>query len=154
LNNTVLTLQKASSNLEKLSANVSGYTAKLNDKGSFANDLVSDTVIFNNLRSTVAQLQQVADKSKEVMSNLQTTTNTINEGLQNKNSPAGMLLSDEKTAAGLKITLQNLQSASKKLDEDLEAVQHNFLLRGFFKKKAKKDKEETRVVLDTTVFIK
>jgi phospholipid/cholesterol/gamma-HCH transport system substrate-binding protein len=88
------------------------------------------------------------------MSNLQTTTNTINEGLQNKNSPAGMLLSDEKTAAGLKITLQNLQSASKKLDEDLEAVQHNFLLRGFFKKKAKKDKEETRVVLDTTVFIK
>jgi phospholipid/cholesterol/gamma-HCH transport system substrate-binding protein len=47
-----------------------------------------------------------------------------------------------------------LQSASKKLDEDLEAVQHNFLLRGFFKKKAKKDKETTRVVLDTTVSVK
>jgi phospholipid/cholesterol/gamma-HCH transport system substrate-binding protein len=62
-----------------------------------------------------------------------------------------MFLHDEKTAAGLKNTLQNLQSASKKLDEDLEAVQHNFLLRGFFKKKAKKDKEEARVVLDTTV---
>jgi len=154
LNNTVLTLQKASSNLERLSANVSGYTAKLNDKGTFANDLVSDTMIFNNLRSTVSQLQQVADKSKEVMNNLQTTTNTVSEGLQNKNSPAGMLLGDEKTAAGLKITLQNLESASKKLDEDLEAVQHNFLLRGFFKKKAKKDREENRVVLDTTVFKK
>jgi phospholipid/cholesterol/gamma-HCH transport system substrate-binding protein len=49
----------------------------------------------------------------------------------------------------LKTTLDNLQSASKKLDEDLEALQHNFLFRGFFRKKAKKDKEETRVVLDT-----
>ena len=62
-----------------------------------------------------------------------------------------MLLGYEKTAAGLKTTLDNLQSASKKLDEDLEALQHNFLFRGFFKKKAKKDKEETRVVLDTIV---
>jgi phospholipid/cholesterol/gamma-HCH transport system substrate-binding protein len=83
------------------------------------------------------------------MKNLQTTTTTLNEGLQNKNSPAGMLLSDEKSAANLKATFQNLQSASKKLDEDLEAVQHNFLLRGFFKKKAKQDKEANRVVLDT-----
>jgi phospholipid/cholesterol/gamma-HCH transport system substrate-binding protein len=47
--------------------------------------------------------------------------------------------------------LQNLQSASKKLDEDLEALQHNFLLRGFFKKKAKQDKENSTIILDTLV---
>lgn len=148
LNKTVLTIQKASANLEKLSANVTTYTSKLNDKGNLANDLVTDTVIFSKLRETVSQLQNVADQSKEVMSNLQSTTATLNNGLKNKNAPAGMLLSDEKTATGIKITLQNLQSASKKLDEDLEALQHNFLFRRYFKKKAK---EENRVVLDTTV---
>jgi len=141
LNKTVVTLQKASSNLENLTANVSNYTSRLNEKGGFANDLVTDTVIFSRLRSMVSQLQQVADKSKDVMGNLQTATNTLNTGLTNKNAPAGMLLSDEKTAENLKITLQNLQSASKKLDEDLEAAQHNFLLRGFFKKKAKTEEK-------------
>jgi len=151
LNNTILTIKKASDNLEKLSANVTAYTAKLNGKGTLANDLVTDTVIFSKLRSTVSQLQEVAGKSKEVISNLQETGNTLNNGLKNKNAPAGMLLGDEKTAAGLKITLQNLQSASKKLDEDLEAAQHNFLLRGYFKKKAKKDKENERVVVDTVL---
>jgi phospholipid/cholesterol/gamma-HCH transport system substrate-binding protein len=151
LNNTILTIKKASGNLEKLSANASAYTAKLNDKGTLANDLVTDTVIFSKLRSTVAQLEEVAAKSKEVISNLQKAGNTLNDGLQNKNTPAGMFLGDEKTATGLKITLQNLQSASKKLDDDLEAVQHNFLLRGFFKKKAKKDKEEARGVMDTVL---
>ena len=151
LNSTILTVKKASQNLEKLSANVTAYTSKLNDKGTLANDLVTDTVIFSKLRTTVSNLQEVADKSKEVMSNLQLAGNTLNEGLQNKNAPAGMLLGDEKTAAGLKTTLQNLQSASKKLDEDLEALQHNFLFRGYFKKKAKANKEETRIVVDTTV---
>lgn len=136
----VAILKNASSNLQQLSANVNHYTARLNDSGTLANDLVSDTVIFSKLRSTVGKLQQMADKSNEVVGSLQGAANTVNEGLKNPNTPAGMLLGDEKTAASLKITMQNLQSASVKLNEDLEAVQHNFLLRGFFKKKAKAEK--------------
>lgn len=154
LNSVVLTVRNASQHLERLTANVADYTSRLNDKGTLASDLVTDTIVFSKLRTTVSQLQEVAGKSKEVINNLQMAGNTLNEGLQNKNSPAGMFLGDEKTASGLKATLQNLQSASKKLDEDLEALQHNFLLRGFFRKKAKKEsreKEETRVVLDTTL---
>ncbi|MEO8823226.1 MAG: MlaD family protein [Ginsengibacter sp.] len=137
---TVTTLKKASENLQQLSANVNHYTARLNDTGTLANDLVSDTVIFSKLRSTVGKLQQMADKSNEVISSLQGAAKTVNDGLKNPKTPAGMFLGDEKTAASLKITMQNLQSASQKLDEDLEAVQHNFLLRGFFRKKAKAEK--------------
>ena len=151
LNATTNILKRASENLEKLSANVSAYTAKLNNKGSLANDLVTDTVIFAKLRATVSQLQNVADSSQGVIANLKTTGNIINNGLNNKNTPAGMLLNDEQSANKIKITLQNLQSASKKLDEDLEALQHNFLLRGFFKKKAKQDKENSKTILDTVV---
>lgn len=143
---TVVILRNASTNLQRLSANVSHYTARLNDSGTFANELVSDTVIFNKLRSTVTQLQQVSQKSNEVITSLQGAAHTVNEGLKNPNTPAGMLLGDEKTAAGLKATMQNLHSASIKLNDDLEAVQHNFLLRGFFRKKAKAEKAST----DTT----
>lgn len=151
LNATMLVLKRASQNLDKLSLNVAAYTAKLNDKGSLANDLVTDTVIFSKLRATVARLQSVADSSQVVISNLKTTGNIINAGLSNKNAPAGMLLNDEQSATKIKGTLQNLQSASKKLDEDLEALQHNFLLRRFFKKKAKQGQEDSRTVLDTVL---
>lgn len=146
LNKTVETLHNASSNLQQLSSNVSHYTARLNDSGTLANDLVSDTIIFSKLRSTVGQLEQVASKSNEVINSLQGAANTVNEGLKNTNAPAGMLLGDEKTAGSLKVTMQNLQSASVKLNDDLEAVQHNFLLRGFFRKKAKAEK----VKIDTS----
>ncbi|KAA9041834.1 MCE family protein [Ginsengibacter hankyongi] len=151
LNATTNILKRASLNLERLSENVSDYTAKLNNKGSLANDLVTDTVIFNKLRTTVSRLQNIADSSQNIIANFNKTGNIINEGLTNKNTPAGMLLSDEQSANKIKGTLQNLQSASKKLDEDLEALQHNFLLRGFFKKKAKQDKENSKIVLDTVV---
>ncbi|MDQ2718319.1 MAG: MlaD family protein [Bacteroidota bacterium] len=149
INATTLTLQKASKNLEKLSANAAAYTGKFNNKGTLANELVTDTVVFSKLKSTLSQLQEVAAKSKEVINNLNTSSsslntglNTMNKGLSNKNTPVGMLLNDEKSGSNMKIILKNLQSSSKKLDEDLEAVQHNFLLRHFFKKKAKNQAAE------------
>jgi phospholipid/cholesterol/gamma-HCH transport system substrate-binding protein len=137
---TVGILKSASANVQRLTVNVNQYTARLNDSGTLANDLVSDTVIFSRLRTTVGKLQEMADKSNDVIHSLQGAANTVNEGLKNPNTPAGMLLGDEKTAASLKVTMQNLQSASVKLNDDLEAVQHNFLLRGFFRKKAKAEK--------------
>lgn len=48
-----------------------------------------------------------------------------------------MILNDKQTADDIQITIQNLKAASKKLDEDLEALQHNFLLKGYFRKKNK-----------------
>lgn len=158
LNATTLILKKASQNLDQLSLNVTAYTSRLNNKGTLANDLVTDTVIFSKLRSTISQLQQVAVTSDSVMNNLKATSTTLdngvknlNEGLNNKNTPAGLLLHDEQAAANIKTTLKNLQSGTKKLDDDLEAIQHNFLLRGFFKKKAKRENEEGTIIFDTTV---
>ena len=100
-------------------------------------------MVFTKLRATVAQLQGSATTSQSVINNLDKAGTTLNNGLNDKKSPIGMMLNDQQTATQLKMTLQNLQSASKKLDEDLEAAQHNFLLRGFFKKKAKNEKKDS-----------
>ena len=151
INATSVMLQKSAKNLEQLTANVSTYTNKLNSKGTLPNDLMNDTIIFNRLRMTVKSLQAVTDSSRIAINNLKIAGNTLNEGLQNKKAPLGMLLSDEQSADKIKGTLNNLQDASKKLDENMEALQHNFLLRGFFKKKAKADQEGMRVVLDTVL---
>ena len=143
INATTKNLKAASENIEKLSSNVSEYGAKLNNKGTLANDLVSDTLIFSKLRQTVSQLQSVAVTSQSAVNNLESAGATLNNGLNNKKASIGMLLSDEPSANNIKITLQNLQSASKKLDDDLEAVQHNFFFRGFFRKKARKEKKDS-----------
>jgi phospholipid/cholesterol/gamma-HCH transport system substrate-binding protein len=143
LNATTTTLRKVTQNIEALTGNAARYTSKLNTKGSLADDLVSDTVIFSTLRSTIAQLQKVSVTSDSVINNLKTASNNFSTSLSNRNTPVGVLLNDEQAASNLKITLQNLQSGTKKLDEDLEAVQHNFLFRGFFRKKAKREADST-----------
>ncbi|MEO7445278.1 MAG: hypothetical protein ABIT96_12165, partial [Ferruginibacter sp.] len=65
--------------------------------------------------------------------------------------PIGVLLNDPAAAANLRGTLKNLNAGTKKLDENMEAIQHNFLLRGFFKKKAKAEAANPVIItIDTT----
>ena len=145
--NVVTDLQSASSRAAKVSNSLADFSAKLNNKGSLANELVTDTAVFKSLKSSMARLNQASAAATETVNNVRQTTERLEAKLNAKNTPAGMLLNDEETATRLKNTLRNLEGSSVKLEEDLEAVQHNFLLRGYFKKKAKnsaKQKEEAQ----------
>jgi phospholipid/cholesterol/gamma-HCH transport system substrate-binding protein len=130
---TVANFKVASVSSKNMLANLQDFSGKLNTPGNSINDLATDTVLYKNVRSTVAQLQNAAAAVAQFTTNLKATSERLNK----KDNAVGMLLNDTTAGASVKITLQNMQAASKKLDQDLEALQHNFLLRGFFRKKAK-----------------
>jgi phospholipid/cholesterol/gamma-HCH transport system substrate-binding protein len=130
---TMTGLKQASLNAQQLTNNISDYAAKLQSKGSLTNDLVTDTVIFSRLRSAVTQLQQVSRTANDITNDFKEVSNRLNTN----NSPVGVLLNDPKAAKDLQTTLANLNAGTEKLDENMEALQHN--LRGFFKKKAKEE---------------
>jgi phospholipid/cholesterol/gamma-HCH transport system substrate-binding protein len=143
-------LRIASSQVQRITSDVAGYTSQLQSEGSLTNNLIHDTIFYSRLKFTASQIQQASVTIKESSDNIKRITGNIenvSRRLDSTASPVGVLLNDEEAGENLKITLENLQSGSKKLDEDLEALQHNFLFRGFFKKKAKekKDNEETKL---------
>ena len=130
INTTILSLQKASVKAQQMLTSLADFSSKLNKEGTLANELTTDTVVFKSVKASVLQLQQMADTATVFIANLK-------QASANPNSAIGVLLHDDESGTRLKETIKNLESSSKKLDEDLEAVQHNFLLRGYFKKKAK-----------------
>jgi phospholipid/cholesterol/gamma-HCH transport system substrate-binding protein len=129
-----LSLQKASARAEQLVNSLASFSEGLNKKGTLANEITTDTIVFNSLKSTVLQLQQIADTAGVFINNLK-------EAAANPETSVGVLLHDEESGARLKQIIINLESGSKKLDEDLEAAQHNFLLKGYFKDKEKEDRQ-------------
>ncbi|BBE16043.1 ABC transporter, permease component [Aquipluma nitroreducens] len=130
INATIASLHKASAKAEQMLASLSEFSSGLNKKGTLANELTTDTVVFKSVKASVLQLQQMADTATVFIANLKKASS-------NPNSAIGVLLHDDESGTRLKETIKNLETSSAKLDEDLEAAQHNFLLRGYFKKKAK-----------------
>jgi len=124
-------LKLASDNAKQVTASLADYTAKLHQEGTLANDLVTDTTVFKNLKSTMDQLNAIAANANQVVNNLKTASSDTT-------SPLGILLHDQQSGSSMKATIKNLETGSQLLNEDLEAMQHNFLLRGYFKKEEKK----------------
>ena len=133
LRGSIDNLRNATAGSEAMIANLKDFSERLRQPGGLASQLATDTTVFSHLRGAVARLDQAAAQVHEFSTSLE----TAGAGLNDKNAPIGMLLHDEDAADNMQRTLKNLRVSSQELSEDLEAIQHNWLLRGFFKKKDK-----------------
>lgn len=134
LASTGASLKNASDKANQVMSSLSGFTSGLNKKGTLANQLVTDTLLFSSLKKSANKLNVITDTAAVMVSSLNSAT-------RNPKTPVGVLLHDEEAGAHLKSTLKNLDSGSQKLDEDLKAAQSSFLLKKYFKKKAKEEKK-------------
>jgi phospholipid/cholesterol/gamma-HCH transport system substrate-binding protein len=139
---TLAGLNKASGNAQALTASLSAYGAKLNQKGGLANDLATDTIIMRDVRATMTRLNETVSSANTMVNNLKTASADINS---NSKSPIGVLLHDEATASNLKTTILNLETSTAKLDENMLALRQNFLFRRYFKKKGKNQEKEDAI---------
>ena len=147
-------LERASDNTVKVTGSVSQFAARLNTKGTLANELVTDTTVFRRLSRSATRFETAVTSADQSISTLNRTAENLNRAsdkLNNTNSPLGVLLTDQETAGNLRTALRNLSQGSVLLNEDLKAAQSNFLLRGFFKKRAK---EEAKQKADSTATVK
>ncbi|OJU27151.1 MAG: hypothetical protein BGN92_11250 [Sphingobacteriales bacterium 41-5] len=123
-------LQVSADNAQTLTKDIVAFTSKLERPGTMTYNVVNDTVIFNRLRSTSKQLDVMASNAQVIVNKLNTTADKLND----TDKPAGMMLNDSETADDLKKVISNLETGTQKLNETLDALRHNFLLRGSFKK--------------------
>lgn len=135
---TAVMLQYASNNLNSLTANLANYTSKMQKKGALTYDLINDTTFFTRMKAASLQIQEASENAKELTQNLK----DVSYRLKDSSNLAGVVFQDQKTADGLRTAVENIRSGTKKFDDDMEALQHNFLFRGFFRKRAKQQEQQ------------
>jgi phospholipid/cholesterol/gamma-HCH transport system substrate-binding protein len=106
-----------------------GQTSRLEIKDG--NLLASNEPV--EMDSILASLKISVDHAAVFTDELSKIVYRINHG----NGALSRFIGDTLFANNIAKTMSNLKSSSKGLDENMEAVKHNFLLRGYFKKKQK-----------------
>ena len=134
----VHSLKITGENTSKASAELSALAYEMKHGQGLLPALVSDTSYARVFSDVLVDVRKVSANAKEMSESLAKVTSKMND----HDNAVGVLLADTAFAHKLQNTMKNTEMASHKLDQNMEALKHNFLVRGYFRKQAKKEKEE------------
>lgn len=132
---TIVNLQRTGMNTARASEELQTMLTQLRTGPGLLPTLISDTAYAETFKTAMTNIEQVSVNASRASGELQDLTVKIND----KKNALGVLLADTVVADRLKTTVENAARASHKLDENMEALQHNFLFRGYFRKKERRE---------------
>ncbi len=138
IDNTLSHFKTASISSEKAIAGVNDVVNGFKKEGTLVNQLITDTLLFLHFKETIDRLKEASATISDFANNLKQASGSLNK----TDNLAGTILNDQQVATDLKNITRNLNASSEKLDEDLRALQDNFLFKGYFKKQEKQRKKQ------------
>lgn len=136
----VMKLKSTLNNIDQASANANQMTKSLNEmvtgvkhgKGA-AGVLLSDTSLAMNLKQAVINMNSTTANANKLTLQLNKMLKQADDDLANGKGTLHLLLKDSLLTKSIKSTLQNVQEGTDGFNQNMEALKHNFLFRGYFK---------------------
>lgn len=151
-------LQVTAGNAEIITQQLAELMISVNGGHGTLGRLIQDSTIAENINQTIINLknsskrfdemvESIKEDASDIMASIQVTTanaevfsqqlEEIMFKVNDENSTFTQILKDTTLAENLSQTMINLKSSSQGLDENMEALKHNFFFRGYYNKKAK-----------------
>ena len=149
LNDTVMgtDLKETLVNLKYMSREANATIGELNKmvrqfdtKESVAGALLSDSISGNRMRNAISHLENSTIEIESMSKNLSSIVNDIKDG----KGALNYLTTDTVLVGQLQNTMQNVDQGVERFNENMEALKHNFLTRGYFKKLEKQEEKEKK----------
>ena len=129
LKRTVYNLKVTTKITSESMATLNNIIVGLNNKDNVIGTL-KDTLVGRIIKVIIANLEKSSQQINQTISNIKDGKGALN-----------YLSNDPKLVKQIDSTMININQASSRLNENLEALKHNFLFRGYFKKL---EKEKTK----------
>jgi phospholipid/cholesterol/gamma-HCH transport system substrate-binding protein len=96
--------------------------------------VLTDTSLTANLDSAVIKIKSAGDRANELAGVMNDVVVTIKQDMQNGKGKVNALLRDSLMVTKINSSLDNIQKGTDAFSQNMEALKHNFLFRGYFKK--------------------
>lgn len=140
LKETVVNLKSVSINASSTIRELKNIVNAVNYDESLAAVLLSDSVSANKMKSIIANLEKSSSGIDAVINNL----NKVVLEVKNSDGTYNYVLNDTVLVNDIDDVVKNIKEGSVRLNENLEALKHNFFFRGYFRKLEREKRREER----------
>ena len=152
---TLDNLNAASVRARELTVSLNALVNDARHGGGPLGVLLTDTSMAGDMRTAVSALKATAVGSSDATNQLNQMISALRQDMEAGGGTLHVLLKDTATANNLSRIMVNVKNGSYSFSEDMEALKHNFFLRGYFRRQEKqneKDKaRQAKLLADSTV---
>lgn len=127
-------IANATANANKVTLTINSMLTQARYGKSVVGTLLADTLAGNNLREAISKIKTAGNNADQMTANLNALVLKIDRELINGKGSLNTLLRDSVMAQDLKKSMDNIQKGTDAFNQDMEALKHNFLFSGYFKK--------------------
>ena len=136
LKNSLSNLELTTANSVKIMVKLDDFARGLEDNDNLLNLMMNDTVNASKITSIISELNSSSHNLNQVTKELKRATSALSQGV----GPLNTLLYDSVVSNDLKISISNIKEGTVLLNENMEAMRHNFLFKKYFKEQNKKSR--------------
>ncbi len=140
LKKAVSAIRQAGDNTVQFTDDAASLVRQLRDGKGLASTLFTDTSMTRQLQASIAEIQKASKNLSLTTAQLKETINNAGQG----KGAVGVLLADTATANKLRQTIFNVEQGTGRFNENMEAMKHNWLFRGYFKDQEKIAEQEKK----------
>lgn len=134
-------ISTATANARNMTAQLDALVGDIRKGKGTAGALLADSSIAKDLDQTIRTIASAGNRTQQAADELSTTISTIRHDLEQGRGAANAILRDTGIVIKLNASLDNIQKGTNAFSQDMEALKHNFLLRGYFRKLEKQQKK-------------
>ncbi len=134
----------ATSNANKMTRDLDHIVSGIKNGQGTAGLLLTDTSMASMLKSAIANIRTASVHANEMTVQMNSMAKELNQSVIHGKGPVNTLLKDSVMAGNLVKTMDNLQKGSDGLNQNMEALKHNFLFRGYFRKLEKQKLKDAK----------
>ncbi|AMR30155.1 mammalian cell entry protein [Mucilaginibacter sp. PAMC 26640] len=143
LRSSLKSINQASSNAGNLTRGLNDLIGQVKQGKGAAGVLISDPAVAGDLKIAVGNIRSAAEHAEQMTGQLQQVVKNVDHDLSYGKGPVHGLLKDSAMTKNISLSLDNLQKGTDGFNQNMEALKHNFLFKGFFKNRDKQHKKDS-----------
>lgn len=143
-------LNAASARAKELAVSLSALVNNVRHGDGPLGELLTDTSMAGDLKTAVSALKAAAVGSRDATTQLNGMLASLKQDVEEGKGAVHLLLKDTTSANDLRKTMENVKNGTYSFSEDMEALKHNFFLRGYFRRQERDKARQAKLPADST----
>ena len=136
-------LNTATNNTSELTGSLNKVALHIKQGKGAAGLLLTDTGFESNLKTSMLKIKSASENVNKASVQLKTMATNINNDITYGKGALHTVLRDSAISQKINISMSNLQKGSEGFTQIIEALKHNFLVRGYFRRQEKTQKKDS-----------